>query len=277
MTVCSGSVRIVRRLSRNMHQTMTAVNGVVSSPQRVQSVTRAAELLRAVAAGGGPASVADLAGRCGLNRSTAWRLLATLEDHGLVERDPAGGGYSVGYALVAMAAAAGPEPLVRRAHAHLRALAAASEETASLAMPRGLQLVTVDQVQAAHVMAADWLGRPAPLHATSTGKAFLAHLDEDELHAALPGALERFTRTTITTRRVLRRELGEVRRLGYAVSRGELEPSLWGVSAPVLDRGRAVAVVSLWGTEGRIRARGLLALGERTAEAANEVARAVSA
>jgi DNA-binding IclR family transcriptional regulator len=260
-----------------MHDTMTAVNGEASGPQRVQSVTRAAELLRAVAAGdGGPASVAELAGRCGLNRSTAWRLLATLEDHGLVERD-AGGGYGVGYALVAMAAAAGPEPLVRRAHARLRELAATCQETASLAMPRGLQLVTVDQVQAAHVMAADWLGRPAPLHATSTGKAFLAHLDEDALRTALPGALERFTETTITTRRVLRGELDEVRRRGYAVSRGELEPSLWGVSAPVLDGGRAVAVVSLWGSEGRIRARGLVALGRRTAAAATEIARAVSA
>jgi DNA-binding IclR family transcriptional regulator len=258
-----------------MHDMTTTVNGEVAGPQRVQSVARAAELLHAVTAAGGPASVAELAERCGLNRSTAWRLLATLEDHGLVERDPAGGGYGVGYALVAMAASAGPEPLVRRAHVHLRALAAACEETASLAVPRGLQLVTVDQVQAPHVMAADWLGRPAPLHATSTGKAFLAHLREDELHAALPGTLQRFTETTITTRRVLRLELDEVRRRGYAVSRGELEPSLWGVSAPVLDGDRSVAVLSVWGTEGRIRARGLVALGERTGAAAGEIAVAV--
>ncbi len=258
-----------------MHDMMTTVNGGVAGPQRVQSVARAAELLHAVAAAGGPAAVADVAERCSLNRSTAWRLLATLEDHGLVERDPAGG-YTVGYAVVAMAAAAGPEPVVRRAHPHLRALAEACEETASLAMSRGLELVTVDQVQAPHVMAADWLGRPAPLHATSTGKALLAHLHDDELHAALPGALVRFTETTITTRRVLRRELDEVRRRGYAVSRGELEPSLWGVSAPVLDgAARAVAVLSVWGTEGRIRARGLGVLGERTAKAAGEVGRAV--
>jgi DNA-binding IclR family transcriptional regulator len=255
-----------------MNDAMTTVNGA----QRVQSVARAAELLKALGAHGTPATVSDLADRCGLNRSTAWRILATLEDEGLVERDPATGRYAVGYALVGLAAGAGHEPLVRRAQPHLRALADACAETASLAVPRKLQLVYVDQVQAPHVMAADWLGRPTPLHATSTGKAFLAWLDPDELGAALPGRLERFTDTTITTRPALRGELADVRTRGYAVSRGELEPALWGVSAPVLDGGRAVAVVSVWGTEARIRARGLDALGTRTAATADDIAAAVA-
>src|SRR5919107_493583 len=83
----------------------------------------------------------------------------------------------------------------------------ACAETASLAVPRALQLVYVDQVEAPHVMAANWLGRPTPLHATSTGKAFLAWLGADELGAALPGRLQRFTDTTITTRAALRAEL----------------------------------------------------------------------
>jgi DNA-binding IclR family transcriptional regulator len=247
-----------------MNDVMAAVNGA----QRVQAVQRAAELLKALGAHAEPATVFELADRCGLNRSTAWRILATLEAQGLVERDPGTGRSSVGYALVALAAGAGHEALVRRAHPHLRALAEACAETASLAVPRRLQLVYVDQVQAPHVMAADWLGRPTPLHATSTGKAFLACLDDDELAAALPGRLERYTDTTITTRAVLHAELAAVRARGHAVSRGELEPALWGVSAPVLDGGRAVAVVSVWGSEARIRARGLEALGAETAAAA---------
>jgi DNA-binding IclR family transcriptional regulator len=245
------------------------VAATVNGAQRVQSVARAAELLKALRT---PATVFELADRCRLNRSTAWRILATLEDEGLVERDAATGRYAVGYALVALAAGAGHEPLVRRAHPHVRALAVACAETASLAVPQKLQLVYVDQVQAPHVMAANWLGRPTPLHATSTGKAFLAWLAADEIGAALPGRLQRFTDTTITTRAALRAALAEVRARGYAVSRGELEPALWGVSAPVLDRGRPVAVVSVWGTEARVRARGLDALGAHTAAAATAIA-----
>jgi DNA-binding IclR family transcriptional regulator len=251
---------------------MATVNG----GQRVQSVARAAELLKALGAHGAPATVFELADSCGLNRSTAWRILATLEAEGLVDRDPLTGRYAAGYALVALAAAAGHEPLVRRAHAPLRALAEACEETASLAVPRQLQLVYVDQVQAPHVMAANWLGRPTPLHATSTGKAFLAWLAGEELAAALPGRLPRHTATTITARAALRDELAAVRQTGYAVSRGELEPALWGVSAPVLGGGRPVAVVSVWGTEARIRARGIERLGERTAATAGEIAAAVA-
>src|SRR3954452_17178542 len=143
----------------------------VNGAQRVQSVARAAELLKALET---PATVFDLADRTGLNRSTAWRILATLEDEGLVERDPATGRYAVGYALVALAAGAGHEPLVRRAHGQLSALAEACAETASLAVPRALQLVYVDQVEAPHVMAANWLGRPTPLHAISTGNGLLS-------------------------------------------------------------------------------------------------------
>jgi DNA-binding IclR family transcriptional regulator len=250
-----------------MNEVMATVNGA----QRVQAVRRAAELLKALGARDEPATAFELADRCGLNRSTAWRILATLEDQGLVERDPATSRYGIGHALVTLAAGAGHEPLVRRAHPHLRALAEACEETASLAVPRRLRLVYVDQVQAPHVMAADWLGRATPLHATSTGKAFLAGLDDDELAAALPARLERFTETTITTRAALRAELAAVRERGHAVSRGELEPALWGVSAAVLGAGRAIAVVSVWGSEARVRARGLEALGARTAATAAEI------
>src|SRR3954468_13724264 len=98
----------------------------VNAPQRVQSVARAAELLKALGDGGAAeATVFDLADRCGLNRSTAWRILATLEESGLVERDPRTGLYGVGYALVALAAPAGHEPLRPRAPPLLRALAEA--------------------------------------------------------------------------------------------------------------------------------------------------------
>lgn len=259
-----------------MNERMGHVNGE-SGSGRVQSVDRAAELLQAVGRHPQPVSVSDLADRCGLNRSTAWRLLTTLEHHGLVERDPATGHYGIGYAVVALAASAGHEPLVRRAHPPLRELAEHCGETVSLAVPRRLQLVYVDQVQAPHVMAANWLGRPTPLHATSTGKAFLAWLTEGEREAALGGSLERFTDTTITDHGELAAELEDVRRCGHAVSRGELEPSLWGVSSPVLDRSRALAIVSVWGTETRIRALGLEALGARTARTAARIGALVSA
>jgi IclR family acetate operon transcriptional repressor len=242
--------------------------------QRIQSIDRAAELLEAIAAAPEPEPAAALADRCGLNRSTAWRILATLEHHGLVQRDPHGGRYRLGHAVLRLAAAAGDEPLLRLAHPLLRALADATGETVNLAVARRLELVYAGQLQARHVMAPNWLGHAVPLHATSTGKAFLAALPFDELDAVLRGSeLERFTATTITGRRALVAELDVVRARGWAASRGELEQALWGVSAAACDAAaRPVAVVSVWGAEARVRDR-LDSLGPSCADAAGELAR----
>jgi DNA-binding IclR family transcriptional regulator len=233
---------------------------------RIQSVDRAVDLLEAIAAAPEPQTAPALADRARLNRSTAWRILATLEHHGLVERDPATNRYGLGFALLRLAAAAGHEPLVRLAHPLLRALAHDTGETANLAVARRLELVYADQVQAPHVMAPNWLGHAVPLHATSTGKAFLAALPQAELDALLRAPLPRFTDTTITDPATLRAELDAVRARGYAVSRGELEPALWGVSAAA----RATAVVSVWGADARVRDR-IEQLGARAAAAAREL------
>ena len=240
------------------------LNAESTSSGRVQSVERAADLLDALAAAPGPLTAPALADQCGLNRSTAWRILATLESHGLVERDADTHRYGLGLAVLRLAAAAGHQPLVRAARPLLERLAATSGETVNLAVARRLELVYADQVQASHVMAPDWLGHRVPLHATSTGKAFLAALPEAELDA-LP--LERYTDRTITDATALRSELDGVRARGFAESRGELEPALWGVSAAARDRaGRPVAVVSVWGAGER--AGDLGALGADVADAA---------
>ena len=82
--------------------------------RRIQSVDRAVALLRAVAAAPGPTPLADLADSVGLNRSTAWRLLLTLEHHGLVDRDGATGGFVLGYEVGRLASRSGSASLVRR-------------------------------------------------------------------------------------------------------------------------------------------------------------------
>ncbi len=237
--------------------------------RRIQSIDRAAELLAAVAAAPEPATAPALADACGLNRSTAWRILATLEHHGLVERDPETSRYRLGVGILRLAVAAGQAPLVRLAQPILRRLADATGETVNLAVARGLELVYADQVQARHVMAPNWLGHTVPLHATSTGKAFLAALPDAELEGI---ALERFTDTTITDAAALRAELATVRERGYAVSHGELEAALWGVSAAALDAARRPgAVLSVWGADARVRDR-LDVLGAQCAAAAAELA-----
>ena len=241
---------------------------------RVQSVERAVALLDAIAVGPARGStVAELALACGINRATAWRLLATLEGRGLVDRDPATSRYQIGYTVARLAAAAGADGLVRRAHHVLERISAQTGEAAILAVGRRSGLVYVDEVAPPAVLTVNWLARPVPLHATSTGKAWLAWLPEAEARGVLGPVLDGFTDATVTDPGRLLAELGQIRACGYAVSAGELEPALCGVSAPVLRPGadRPLAVFSIWGYADRIPAPRLPALGAVAIEAAAAV------
>jgi DNA-binding IclR family transcriptional regulator len=247
---------------------------VPSGPQRIQSVERALALLRAVATmAPGEASVGALAERCGLTRSTAWRLLTTLQSQHFIERVADSNSYRIGFATYYLGAM-GAESLVASAHPILGELAAAAGDTASLAVPQGLALVYVDQVGSPDILSADWLGRRAALHATSTGKAYLAWLPPEEVTAVLPAGLERYTSTTLVDERAFRNELARTRERGYSTCEGELETMLWGVSAPVFDAARRpVAVVSVWGPSRRVRRERFGALGALVIDAAAATAR----
>ena len=88
----------------------------------IQAVDRSLRLLEVIADASSPPSAPELARAAGVNRSTAWRLLATLEAHDLVERDPASGGYTVGFGALRIAAGASYAALVRRARPALERL-----------------------------------------------------------------------------------------------------------------------------------------------------------
>ena len=240
--------------------------------ERIQSVDRAIDLLLAVAAAGPTAAgVPALAKACGLNRATAWRLLKTLQARGMVTVDGSGH-YALGVTAVELGGAAGPDALIAAAHPVLERTCAQTGETASLAMPGVGGLTYVDEVTPTAVLTASWLGRIVPLHATSTGKALLAFLPQGELRRVLPMTLPAFTDTTITTLAALDAELAATRARGYGTCAGELESSLYGVSAPVLDRtGRPLAVLSIWGPRDRVSEQTFTVLGPIAVAAAGEV------
>jgi DNA-binding IclR family transcriptional regulator len=240
---------------------------------RVQSVDRALRLLAQVGAAPAGVSLAELARLCGINRATAWRLLATLEDHGLIDRDPADNRYRVGFAMIRMSRTAGYDGLVRRVRPLLERVSAQTGETAALAVAGQQGVMYIGEVRPVSVLTVSWLAREVPLHATSTGKAFLATLPEPEALGLLKLPLEGFTDTTLTSRDRLLTELRRIRKRGYAECAGELEPTLFGVSAPVLDSrdGRPVVIFSIWGPVNRITPERFPALGDVAVQAATEV------
>jgi DNA-binding IclR family transcriptional regulator len=149
-------------------------------PAPIQAVDRSLRLLQAIADAPTPLSAPDLARAAGVNRSTAWRLLATLEAHDLVERDPASGGYSVGFGALRIAASAGYGGLVRRSRPVLERLRAAVGENAALAVVQRDRLLVLDEVLPDELLGVRWAGQTLPLSTSSAGKLWLAELPRAE-------------------------------------------------------------------------------------------------
>lgn len=263
-------------MSVDAAETRDSVGRPRSGAGRIQSLDRAVALLEAITANPGGSSAPELAQECAINRATAWRLLATLEHHGLVDRDPHTHRYSVGFTISRMATSASLDGLVRRAHQHLERLSEATGETANLAVPQRLGLTYVDEVTPPVVLSARWLGQQVPMHATSAGKTFLAWLTENEAEAMLASPLAEYTDTTHTDHGALRKELANIHARGYGVGIGELETRVNGVAAPILDeRGHPFGIVSVWGPDDRVGVERFDGLGERARETANEIAGAL--
>lgn len=240
----------------------------------IQSVQRAAALLKAFDDGPAELGVTELSRRARLHKSTASRLLATLEREGLLERVPGTEKYRLGFGLVRLAARVTHFGDVRlAARPALAALAEASRETVHLAVLDGDEVVNVEQVAGPHIVGmSSWVGRRTPPHCVANGKALLAFQPDEAIERVLAAPLARLTERTIVDPGRLRAELAEVRRRGYATALGEIEEGLHAVAAPVRDAsGRVVASVSVSGPSYRVRAARIDEIGALTLDAAARI------
>jgi DNA-binding IclR family transcriptional regulator len=243
------------------------VRTVTATQTGTQSIDRAAGLLARVLEAEEPPSVAELADAAGLARSTAARLVAALERHGLVQREGGDRGrLAAGPLLRAYAARCAAPDLVAVAGPTLDRLAALTGETVNLGVPTAAGVDHLDQRDSSHFLGStNWVGRVVPFHATSSGKAFLA-LGVVDLP---PGPLEALAPGTIVDRDVLERDLAAIRASGVAVAIDELEPGLAALAVPVRDAsGAVVAALSISGPSLRLTPARRDALGTLLVEEA---------
>lgn len=223
---------------------------VASRPYNVQSLDRALMALVLLRDNRrGEMGLSELSRELGLHRSTLHRLLATLLRHGFVAQDPISKRYRLGLAYLPFGHAAVEHLEVRR-HAlrHMHALADDSGESVYLNILAGGLMLCVDGVVGPRSVTVDTnAGVALPLHATATGKCFLAWMSPAERDTYL--ARERLvpvTQRTIVEPAELLAQLDAVRRQGYATNDEETEPGVRYVAAPIFDqRGEIVASISI--------------------------------
>jgi DNA-binding IclR family transcriptional regulator len=212
-------------------------------PGNIQSIERAAAILRLLSGRSKRLGVVDLAGELGLSKGTVHGLLRTLQHVGFVEQDRETGKYQLGAALLHMGSSyLDGNELRTRALNWSDSLAARTHEAVRIGTLHDHQVLIVhhvfrpdDSLQTLDV------GSLLPAHATAIGKVLLG--------------LQAFTDATICDPERLERELGRVAERGWAAEIGELRAGQVSIAAPITDRvGHNVGAMGIFGPPERLLA-----------------------
>lgn len=248
-----------------------------------QAVVRALGILRALAEARSELGLGALADTLGLHKTTVFRLVGALAQEGFVVHDSARQSYRLGPTLLWLGAQARRSTgLHAAARPALVALAAAVDETATLEVLVGDEVLIVEEAQGPYLLGASTeVGMRWPAHATATGKVLLAASPEPHELLLKPqpsGALARVGPRSITCVRELAGQLPQVRAAGAAVTFEELEAGFTAVAAPVSDaRGRVIAAIGVGGPSSRLAEGRLDVVTAHVRAAAGEVSRALGA
>ncbi len=222
-------------------------------PQGAQAALRAIRLLKLFTAEAPELQLAEISSRSGLNKTTTHRLLQALKSEDLLDRNPGTGSYRLGPGMMALGVQAlSSNGLRLRARPLLKRLAEETGETATLEIPIDDKMLILDEVSSKHFVGASGnVGTRWPIHATSTGKAFIAF--EQHGPERLGSQLSSLTSKTITRFDELEKQLGDIRRRGFAETVDELEEGFSGVGAVVRGgMGEVLGALSICGPSQRM-------------------------
>ncbi|MEU0488415.1 IclR family transcriptional regulator [Nocardiopsis changdeensis] len=230
-------------------------------PGRIQSIERAAAILRLLAGGARGLSLAEISRSLELPKGTVLGILRTLQHVGFVEQDPESGRYRLGGGMLSLGTRyLDGNELRTRALNWADTLASRSGESVRIGTPHQGQVLVVH-----HVFRPDSsrqtldVGTLLPLHATALGKVLMAFDPlvtplEDTAVEEGPVFLPAYTRFTIVSPGELEKQLAEVRDNGWAWEAEELVDGEVSIAAPIRDRrGTTVGAIGVRGAVERLR------------------------
>ena len=222
-----------------------------------------------------PPTLAQLAQRLDMPKTTLMRLLAAMQRAGFVAATPTENGFVPGpqatsLALATLRACA----FTRACRAVLTQLVGTLGETCNLTAPDGDRVVYMERVETNEPLRLFFaVGSHVPMHCTASGKLFLAYMRRETRQRMLAAAqLPRYTPNTLCDAAALEEELRTIKKEGASFDREEFLLGIVCMAVPILHGSRAIAAVALHAPVARLSIDGARAWLPRMQEAARALA-----
>ncbi len=206
-----------------------------------QSLQKFALILDILMKSSSPVSLTQFAATLKIPKSTVSRFLSTAESLGFVRRDKETGKYCLGLRLFELGCKAIEDIGLREAAIpEMEKLRDIIDENVLLTVMEGTHITYLDKIESRQAVVIQTnIGGTAPAYCVSSGKVMLA-FDEDRLEQVIQQGLKQFTPSTTTDPDELRKECKKIRKMGYAINKGEYRLDVTGVASPIFDARQAV-------------------------------------
>ncbi|MGN1402270.1 MAG: IclR family transcriptional regulator [Bacillus sp. (in: firmicutes)] len=236
----------------------------------VKSVSRALDIIQLVSDRRDGLGVTEIANQMDINKSSVHRILSTLSAYGYIEQDQQTGRYKLGYAFLAVSSKLLDSIDLRAvSKPYLTELEAETNEVIHLVVYDRGEVVYIEKLDGNEALRMhSKVGKRAPMHCTSVGKAILAHIGEEEVQDILNRkGLPKHTEHTITDQDAFMEELAKVKSEGYALDLQENEYGIICIAAPIFDhQGNVCAAISISGPSMRMTDERMLGLKTKILE-----------
>jgi IclR family transcriptional regulator, KDG regulon repressor len=201
----------------------------------IQSVDNALDVLEALCEEEDEVRISHLSEKLGMNKTSVFRLMATFENRGYVEKEPGSGRYRLGVSAYEMGQKfLSRMGLLRKARPVMEQLGRKCDEAVYLAIRRHDEVLFLDMVDTGHrVKVISLLGKRYPLASISAGRIILAHLPQEE-----QGMSNKYNGKTT---RIPFDELQDLRVNGFCLDSGIPGEGIVSISVPLLRAGAAVS------------------------------------
>jgi IclR family acetate operon transcriptional repressor len=247
--------------------------------ESVRAVERALDVLLCFTNQTPALTMTQIAEHVGIHKSTAHRLLATLENKRFIQRDQDTGIYRLGIRLLQMAYLTLEQNDLRRLAApFMHHLCDQYEENIDLAVLDDTDVVFINILEGPQrIKLAAAIGQRLPAFATASGKAILGFMPEKLVRRILDRGMPQLTPHTLISPDLLFKDLNSVRELGFAVSEEELEEQINAVAAPIFDfNGLPIASIAVAGPAYRLTCERMMEIGPGVVATAREISQEIT-